>query len=192
MLKRIVYTRPDNGVSICAPSLTALRFMTNGGGRWNSENVPNYDGKAFLERQIAEQAKHGVGEYAAARFVNAMQYGGCTANEAYAIICDRFCAHLGTGCELWGIEEISKDRWFRDAWRRSQNGGPIYIDLRKARRIQLDKIKQAVSRVNKPRLQLGRRLFIPQWGELGNAIRHVRDEEELQRVWPKELITYKV
>lgn len=185
MPKRIVYTRHDGGVSICAPSLTALAYMTGGGGRW--------DGFApgFIERQIEAQSKYGVGEYAAAKFVKAMQFGGCTTNEAYEIMRDRFCTHLGTGCELWDTEEISKDRWFRNAWRRSPNGGPIYVDLRKARRIQLDKIKQAVSRINKPRLHLGRKLFVPHWGELGNAIRHARDEKELQRIWPKELIARK-
>ena len=48
--KRIVYTRPDNGVSVCAPSDTALAYMCNGGGRW--DGFP----RGFLERQIAEQS----------------------------------------------------------------------------------------------------------------------------------------
>ena len=30
MPKRIVYTRPDGGVAVCAPSHTALRYMTGG------------------------------------------------------------------------------------------------------------------------------------------------------------------
>jgi hypothetical protein len=121
-VKRIVYTRPDGCVSICAPSLTALRYMTLGGGRWDGH------GRGFLERQIAEQSKFGVGERAAVRFVHAMQFGGCSSAEAYGIIRDRFCAHLGTGCELWDIADVPSDRRYRDAWRRSHNGGPIYID----------------------------------------------------------------
>jgi hypothetical protein len=125
MPKRIVYTRPDNGVSICAPSLTALGYMTGGGGRW--DGFP----RGFLERQVAEQAKHGVGEDNAARFVRAMQFGGCSTPEAYGIMRDRFCAHLGTGCELWDVEDVPTDRTYRDAWRRSHNGGPILIDQRK-------------------------------------------------------------
>jgi hypothetical protein len=128
--KRIIYTRPDGGVSICAPSLTALRYMTGGGGRW--DGFP----RGFLDRQIELQAGHGVGEWAAARFVRAMQFGGLTTAEAYAIMRDRFCAHLGTGCELWDVEEIPTDRIYRDAWRRSHNGGPIYLDRRKV--IEID------------------------------------------------------
>jgi hypothetical protein len=126
MPKRIVYTRTGGGVSVCAPSLTALRYMTGGGGRW--DGFP----RGFLERQVAAQAKHGVGEWAAARFVRAMQFGGLSTPEAYAVMRDRFCTHLGTGCELWDAEDVPTDRTYRDAWRRSHNGGPILIDQRKA------------------------------------------------------------
>jgi hypothetical protein len=126
MPKRIIYTRHDGGVSICAPSLTAMAYMTGGGGRW--DGFP----PGFLDRQIAEQSKHGVGERAAVRFVHAMQFGGCSTAEAYGIMRDRFCAHLGTGCELWDVEDIPTDRSYRNAWRRSHNGGPIWIDGRKA------------------------------------------------------------
>jgi hypothetical protein len=125
MPKRIVYTRHDGGVSICTPSLTALRYMTGGGGRW--DDVLYWD-REFLDRQIAAQAKDGVGEWAAARFVHAMQFGGLTDAEAYGVMRDRFCAHLGTGCELWAVTDIPTDRTYRDAWRRSHNGGPIIID----------------------------------------------------------------
>ena len=125
--RRIVYTRHDGGVSICAPSLTALAYMTGGGGRW--DGYP----RGFLERQIAEQAKHGVGEDNAARFVRAMQFGGLTTAEAYGAMRDRFCAHLGTAHELWDVEDVPTDRTYRDAWRRSHNGGPIVIDEAKAR-----------------------------------------------------------
>jgi len=130
MPKRIVYTRFDGGVSVCAPSLTALAYMTGGGGRW--DGFP----RGFMERQIVAQAKDGVGEWAAARFVRAMQFGGCTTAEAYAIMRDRFCAHLGTGCELWDTSDVPSDRFYRNAWRRSSNGGPIYIDAAEARRIE--------------------------------------------------------
>ena len=131
--RRIVYTRPDGGVSVCSPSLTALRHITGGGGRWDEEiqNLP----RGFLDRQIAEQAKCGVGEWAAARFVRAMQFGGFSTPEAYGIVRDRFCAHLGTGCELWDVEDVPIDRRYRDAWRRSHNGGGIWLDERKVMEI---------------------------------------------------------
>ncbi|HEY1244365.1 MAG TPA: hypothetical protein VH913_25655 [Hyphomicrobiaceae bacterium] len=128
-MKRIVYTRPDRGVSICAPSLTALAYMTGGGGRW--DGFP----RGFLDRQIAKQAEE-CGEWAAARFVRAMQFGGCSTAEAYGITRDRFCAHLGTGGELWDVADVPTDRTYRDAWRRSPNGGPILLDERKVREIQ--------------------------------------------------------
>ena len=135
-MKRIVYTRHDGGVAVCAPSLTALRYMTGGGGRW--DDILRWD-REFLDRQIAAQAKHGVGEWAAARFVHAMQFGGLTTAEAYGVMRDRFCAHLGTGCELWDTADVPRDRTYRDAWRRSHNGGPILIDERKAR--EMDEVR---------------------------------------------------
>lgn len=128
MPKRIVYTRPDGGVSVCAPSLTAMAYMTGGGGRWNG--FP----RGFLDRQIAKQAEE-ADEWVAARFVRAMQFGGLSTAEAYAVMRDRFCAHLGTGHELWHTEDVPTDRTYRNAWRRSHNGGPIIIDERKAMEI---------------------------------------------------------
>ena len=107
--------------------------MTGGGGRWDAEI--RFLPRGFMDRQIAAQARHGVGERAAARFVRAMQWGGLTTAEAYAVMRDRFCAHLGTGCELWDTADVPRDRTYRDAWRRSHNGGPIVIDEIKAREI---------------------------------------------------------
>jgi hypothetical protein len=125
--KRIVYTRPDGGVTICAPSSTALRYMTLGGGRWD-EYCPG-----FLAQQIWRQVQDGIDERAAYKFMMAMQFGGCTEAEAYGIIRDRDCARNGVACELWHVSEILKlDRAYRDAWRRSSNGGPIYIDEHRA------------------------------------------------------------
>jgi hypothetical protein len=167
MARRIVYTRHDGGVSICAPSQTALAYMTGGGGRWNGE------APGFFDRQIAEQAKHGVGERAAARFVNAMQFGGCTDAEAYAIVRDRFCAPYGTAFEVCDTEELP-DRWFRDAWCRSHNGGPINIDLAKARKIQFKRISAMAKRE-------GFSLRQPLWRE---RIRRAQTSEQLKAIWP--------
>lgn len=164
----IVYTRPDGCVSVCAPSLTALRYMTHGGGRWNGFDP------GFLDRQIEAQSQYGVGERAARAFVRAMQYGGCTDAEAYGLMRDRFCAHLGTGCELWARDEIP-DRWFRNAWRRSPNGGPIRIDMHMARKLQFRHI-QALSESHKLNLlpDLWRR-----------RIRAAQTPEELRTILPK-------
>jgi hypothetical protein len=131
--RHIVTTAPDGGVLITTPSLTAMCFMACGGGRWDEDIAREPPG--FLDRQIAEQAKHGVGEQAARRFVMAMQCGGCTVDEAYEVMRDRFAAHLGIAHELWDTADIPADRTYRAAWRRSQNGGPIWIDERKVMEI---------------------------------------------------------
>lgn len=169
MPKRIVYTRHDGGVAICSPSATALTYMTGGGGRWDGFDP------GFLDRQIAQQARDGVGERAAQRFVMAMQFGGCTTAEANEIMRDRYCAHLGTGCELWDQNDIPQDRWFRDAWRRSHNGGPICVDMQSARRIQRARLADfsEQQRVD---------LSWPRWRE---RIRRAQTPEALKATWPK-------
>jgi hypothetical protein len=168
--RRIVYTRQDGGVSVCAPSRTALAYMTGGGGRWNGFSP------GFLDRQIAEQAKSGVGERAAAAFVRAMQFGGCSTGEAYAIMRDRFCAPYGSAFEVFDAEELP-DRWFRNAWARSHNGGPICIDMARAREIQMRRIKAAARR-HRAELELAR------WRE---RIRRVDCPQQLRHIWPKRL-----
>ncbi len=182
MPKRIVYTRPDGGVSICAPSLTALRFMTCGGGRW-----AGFD-PGFLDRQIAKQAEE-CGEHAAHRFVMAMQFGGCTTAEAYDVMRDRFCAYLGSGCELWDISDIPTDRWFRNAWVRSHNGGPINIHLPKAKAIQLRKLRHMVAVENDRRRREDRRPLEPDWGVISDTIMRASDVDELRRLRPLVAVT---
>jgi hypothetical protein len=214
MPKRIVYTRPDGGVSVCAPSHTALRFMTGGGGRWDPPpgkmwhrwddrsyliDVPNHlRGQHFiaptwfLNAQIDAQAKDGAGEHAARRFVHAMQFGGCTDAEAYELMRDRFCAHMGSGIELWDVGDVPTDRWFRDAWVRSHNGGPINISLPKARGIQFRRITHAVEQENARRrtdMSLFDRLIQPDLAVLRDAIRRADDVGDLRQVWPSDLCT---
>jgi hypothetical protein len=179
-MKRIVYTRKsDGGVSVCVPAAEAIAHLCSG-GFWPSV-------RGFCEWQIEMQIARGVGSDAAQRYARAMVSGGCTTAEALAIIRDRDCAHLGTMIELFDIDELPGDRWFRDAWTRSHNGGPVSVSLPSARRIQLEKIKGAIVRRNRRRIELGRKPIAPAWGELGNAIRHARDEHELRRVWPEGL-----
>jgi hypothetical protein len=180
MRQRIVLTRHDGGVSVVCPSTNAIRWMSCG-GLWADRPRGYADIQA--ERQIAA----GHQPDAVRRYVRGVMLGGCTEAEALAIIRDRDCAHRGTGIELWDIEDVPTDRWFRNAWRRSHNGGPIYVHLSTAKRIQWGRIKKAVEAHNGPRLALGRRPFVPHWGELGDAIRHAADDGELRRVWPTGL-----
>ncbi len=180
MPKRIVYTRPDGGVSICAPSATAMCYMTHGGGRWRGFDP------GFLGRQLAKQAEE-CGERNARRFIGAMQFGGCTDAEAYEIMRDRFCAHLGTGHELWDVADVPRDRWFRDAWVRSHNGGPIDIDIKKARPIQWQRIRAFVKHENKRRerdLDRFDRPLEPDYPRLRDAVRAAQSLDQLRAVWP--------
>lgn len=177
---RIVYTSHAGGVAVCVPSRSCLAWMACG-GRWGDK--PH----GYIDTQIERQIAAGHHADAARRFARALACGGCTEAEALAIIRDRDCVHRGTGCELWDAADVPSDRTYRDAWRRSPNGGPIYVAMSAARRIQWGRIKKAVELHNKPRLALGRKPLAPLWGELGNAIRHARDEDELRRVWPGAL-----
>ena len=119
-----------------------------------------------------------------------MQFGGCTDAEAYELMRDRFCAHEGTGIELWDVGDVPSDRWFRDAWVRSHNGGPINVSLPKARGIQFQRITDAVELENNRRRQdmnLFDSPFSPDWSVIRDAIRMADDVGELRRVWPREL-----
>jgi hypothetical protein len=81
------------------------------------------------------------------------------------------------------------DRWFRDAWRRSANGGPPSVDLEKARPIQWRRIVSAVNAENKRRsLDLfGKSPIKLPKVSLQSAIKNARDDVELRRIWPESL-----
>lgn len=148
------------------------------GGFWDS--LP----PGVMDRQIASMVRRGVNEDAAYRHAKAMMFGGCTTAEALEIIRDRDCAHLGTAIELWDVSEVPTDRWFRDAWSRSPNGGPISISLVKAKPIQMQRIGDFVIEENKRR---ERELLAPfdyDRDLLRDKIVRARDEIELRRIWP--------
>ena len=183
MLKRIVYTRHDGGVSVCTPTEWAIRWL-GCGGFWGVRP------RGWYDRQIESQIARGVRPDAARRYVRAMMFGGCTTAEAYEIIRDRDCAHLGTAIELWDAQDIPQDRWFRDAWRRSHNGGPISVSLKLAKPIQWQRIRSAVTEENKRRIDdfdcLEGALDLD-WAKLKTKVTAARDEIDLRRVWPAEL-----
>lgn len=180
----IVYTRFDGGVSICHPAEECVLGMARG-GYWGDDQP-----RGYLDTQIERQIEAGHAPDAARRFAHALHFGGCTAAEALEIIRDRDCGHLGTAHELWDIADIPKDRWFRNAWRRSHNGGPIEIDIGRARRIQFRKIKAAAESEAKRRTAdvdlFDRPVELP-WGVLRDRIQAASDAAELRRVWPDAL-----
>lgn len=85
--------------------------------------------------QFNRMIARGVKPNAAYRYARTMVTGGATRREAIEIIAERDCGHLGTAIEIVDVSEIPTDRTHRDAWRRSTNGGPIWIDEEHAQRI---------------------------------------------------------
>ena len=158
---------------------------TGSGGAW--DHLP----PGVMHRQIESMISRGVDPDAACRYARAMMFGGATTAEALAIIRDCDCAHLGTAIELWHLDEIPTDRWFRDAWRRSHNGGPILIDLKRARPIQWKKARDAVECENRRRQTdyeaFGSSLIEVDWLAFRERLRSARDEIDLRAVWPAVL-----
>jgi hypothetical protein len=88
------------------------------------------------------------------------------------------------------LADVPTDRWFRDAWVRSHNGGPIDISLTRARSIQFRRINNAVEIENNRRrgdINLCDRPIIPDWSTVRDAIRRADDVAELRHVWPSDL-----
>lgn len=184
MRKRIVYTRhSDGGISICCPAPEIIQVLSCG-GFWADKP------RGFADRQIDSMIARGVSPDAARNYARAVVLGGCSTQEALAIIRDRDCAHLGTQIELWDLDDIPSDRWFRDAWRRSHNGGPISVSLPIAKRIQFTRIKSAVTAENARREKDLDLFDVPlelNWGRIRDQIHAAQDETDLRRVWPTEL-----
>lgn len=138
----------------------------------------------FVETQIERQIAAGIDPDHAKRFAHAVAFGGCTTAEVYEIIRDRDCARFGTLHELIDPIELP-DRWFRDAWRRSSNGGPPSVSLATARLVQWKRLSLAVTAENKRRkLDLfGEDQIELDEAKYQTAIKRARDEEELRRIW---------
>lgn len=179
--ERIVYTRPDGGVSIAVPSANCLRWMCLG-GRW--ADMP----RGFVDEQTDRQIAAGIPKRAAAAFSHALAFGGLTDREALEVLRDRDCAPHGSGIELWDMDEVPSDRWFRNAWTRSHNGGPIYIDLGKAKYAQFARVRDAIDLDHRRRARdlNGERLDIDIDG-IRQRIREARDVESVRRAWPDGL-----
>jgi hypothetical protein len=177
--KRIVYTRHDGGVSVCGPSAEIFRIMQCG-GYWDA--MP----RGFVDRQIFLQTKGGIAPDHAARFARAVAFGGCSEAEVWDIVKDRDCARHGTLHEIQKTEDLP-DRWFRNAWRRSRNGGPIGVGLEAARLIQWDRLTFAADEANKVRTRALRPLPPIEIDAYRSPIERANDTDELRRIWPDEL-----
>lgn len=172
--KRIVYNL-DGVVWVRCPSGWAISMM-GCGGLWD-DFPPGY-----MDKQIERQIRRGVPPDVARRYARAMTFGGCTTAEALEIIRDRDCLG-GAAIELWDASDVPTDRWFRDAWRRSSNGGPISVDFEKAKPIQIRHIATAIREENQKRQN---ELLAPldiDTDKLRKKVLLARDEKELRSIW---------
>ena len=130
MMRReiIVTTTPTGGVALTHPAAEAIAAMC-AGGFWHNAT------RGFIDTQIERKIARGMNQDAAARLCRALAFGGLVDYEALAIIRDADAARFGTAHELVDLDDIPQDRTYRNAWRRSHNGGPILIDARKAMEI---------------------------------------------------------
>lgn len=74
------------------------------------------------ERSEAER------RHLAERWIRALDQGGLSEREAVALIIEKDAPAYSTAHEIVNCSDLPQDRTYRDAWRRSHNGGPIYID----------------------------------------------------------------
>lgn len=126
-MKSILTTGFNREVYITTPSEEIMLALT-GGGLWRNPS------RGFVEQQIEINIREGRDKAGSVKFCRALAHGGLTTAEAYSVLRDRDCGWLGTGHELISLSELP-DRYFRDAWTRSPNGGPCYIDIKKARKL---------------------------------------------------------
>lgn len=179
MPKCIVSTRKD-GVTVTHPTPEIMSILTCGGA------PKGYFGPELtIDGQIASMAARGIRESVAHKYIKHLFCGGLTDAEAYELIRDRDTDPEWTAKELWEPCDLP-GRWFRDAWSRSHNGGPITIDLNKARPIQFRRIKSAVERENKKRaddLHSFDALLDVDFLDVRKRISAARDEQELRLIW---------
>lgn len=181
----IVSTLDNGAVEVLYPSPTVLRAATSGGGLIQNGNV---------DAEIEKWKAAGLDTNIASRFIKALAFGGCTTAEILGLITDKDVK--GVSPELVG--EVPFDRYFRNAWRRRKNGGPIWIDLEEARRMQARYILDAKAIITKryeADAMLGHNYAAMRYGmakdfdpiSFGRKINSVRSWQELKLVWPEEL-----
>jgi hypothetical protein len=179
-MKGILYTRFDGGVSICYPTENCIRWLSSG-GHWGEMS------RGFLETQIERTIAEGRNPDIARRFVHGLAFGGLSSAEAFEVIRDRDCGHLGTAHETCHAQDLP-DRWFRDAWIRSHNGGPIRISLPQAKRIHWARISQAIKAANDAaEADLDAQPLVIDAAQIKSAIRKASDVDDLRRIWPDTL-----
>lgn len=177
LTKRLLYTRPDGGVGVVALTPWCHRALTCGGG-WLSHVGTT------AAREAAKAEARGCDPGIEHRFATALESGGCSDAEAWGLIRDHDLPADAGAAELIEFSELP-DRWFRDAWGRSHNGGPVEIRLAPARTIQAARIHGALAEIQAAR---ARRLLAPLDFDLtaiAARIAAAASWQQLREVWPE-------
>lgn len=136
--RRILYTAPDSAVGVVAMTPWCRRALTCGGG-WLSHVG------STVAREVAKAEARGADPDTERRFAFALEHGGCSDAEAWDLIRRHDLPVDAAAAALIEFDDLPSDRWFRDAWRRSLNGGPVWVDLERARLVQRERLAGLVA-----------------------------------------------
>lgn len=165
-------------MTVTLPAARAFKARTQGGG------LMTFYGTT-VAREVEKAEQDGRDCDLAREWAEAGEYGGLTNAECWDLF-RRWCLPADAlAVDLVDASDLP-DRWFRNAWGRSHNGGPIVVRLDKARAIQRQKISDAVSAENARRQRLWLPALSLDYGEMALAIDRARDAAELRSVWPRE------
>ena len=131
--------RDGGGISTAFMSRTGFRDWLKGSHNWKTIMGWWWRDEVPLDLAIAWEAEKFVRdtswrpdrkdrEALAQRWINALHLGGLSEREAVALIIEKDAPAWSTAHEIVNVSDLPQDRTYRDAWRRSHNGGPIYID----------------------------------------------------------------
>lgn len=124
-------------------------------------------------------------EALAERWVSALCKGGLSYFEAIELIAKKDVPNFSCAPTIVENSEVPNDRWFRDAWRRSKNGGPIWIDIDKARAIHREHIAKAYIQKAESR-PLWKRVTevidAPDWAAIKQKTESAKSIEQLRMV----------
>lgn len=205
MIERIVATRPDGGVNVVVPGQGCFVACTGAGlpGRrsraWRRRQVANFM-KPGLDRRTGRPTP-GLARDLAERWVAAVAFGGLTAGDYFSLLGQKDAGAGARAIELLTLFDLPADRWFRNAWRRSPDGGAIFADLSAARGCHLQNLDELVRRWNAAELRrddaarlAGRSTngpalidWPPERRRLVAALAAAGDWQSIRAVWPAGL-----
>lgn len=132
--KWIVSRQENDIVAITCPAPYFMKAVTHGGfGR-----IPGVDGQKAEDKQVDNMVRSGYDEDFSSRFVRALIVGGETDAGGLELIKDRHLAEQADHAVV-GWDDLPTDRWFRNAWRLSDNG-IVYVDMEVARLLFAQKL----------------------------------------------------